>query len=311
MESLALDTEEQFTQFQKILAYDDNIVTLNPKTFLSAVEHSKGSSIMVRVDLLKAMENFNPRIDTPKLAAHIRSIATSIREEGFMEDKPLAGIASLDGKTPRILVTDGHCRLKALHIAIAEGAEISLVPVVLKDRTTTQEDLLFAMVRSNDDTRKFTPLELSIILKRLYRYKFSEKAIAARMGISEEYVTQLLTIAGAPATIREMIAQGEVPIAVALQSIRTHGVQAGSVLQEAVTQAKAKGQSKITRKDLPQQVYKKKLTKNAPVMVAIIQQVYSNQAFAALPPELQGLINKVVAELAQAKATPAPDEATV
>lgn len=303
METLeALDTEQQCIQFQTLVGHDSNIVALNPKALLATLDHTKGPSIMVRVEHLHVMENFNPRVRTPALIAHIRRIADSIKEEGFLEDEALTGIATYEGKTPCIKVTDGHCRLAALKLAIAEGADIKLVPVVLKDRSTTSDDLHFAMVRCNNGGMRFTPLELAIILKRLHRNNWSEKALAERMGFSEEYVVQLLTIADAPDTIREMIAQGEVPLAVALQSIRTYGAQAQTVLQEVVTNAKAKGQSKITRKDLPQQVYKKTLNKATSDMVKIVQQVHTHQAFAALPEDLQELISKVVTQLAQAAA---------
>jgi len=300
--------EEQAAHIQKLVNFDKEISTINPKTLLESIEHVKGGLIRIGIDHLRVMPDFNVRIRDAAYYEHIQSLKQSILEEGFYEDKPLAGVASYEGKEPVIFVTDGDCRLQAVKLAIAEGAPIQSVPVVLKDRTTTIEDLTIALVRSNGGKR-FTPLELSVVARRLQKFAWTEKTIAAKLGFSEEYVKQLLTASGAPVVIRQMIAEGEVPLAVAVQSIRTHGPEeAKQVLQTAVAQAKERGETKITRKDLPEQIYKKTITKNAPKLVGIIEKIHAEPLFKQLPEELKLEISEFLASMAVAKAAGAKQD---
>jgi ParB family chromosome partitioning protein len=298
MTHTTMTPEQQLDHAQALIGFSAEISTINPKVLLETVEHTKGELIKIGVEHLSVMPNFNVRLKDQSYFEHIDNLKRSILEEGFYPDKPLAGIAVYQGNTPTIYITDGDCRLQALKLAIQERPDIpALVPVVLKDRTTTMEDLTVAMVRSNDG-RRFTPLELSIVAKRLQKYGWAERMIATRMGISYEYVTQLLMASGAPAAIRQMIEVGEVPLAVAVQSMRAHGQEAAKeVLQTAVTQAKERGETKITKKDLPEQIQKKAYIKTAPKMVGIIQKICANEAFQSFPIELREEIAAILAEV--------------
>lgn len=297
--------EEQAAQIQKLVDFNQEISTINPRTLLESIEHTKGGLIRIGLEHLRVMPDFNVRIRDAAYFEHIQTLKQSILEEGFYEDKPLAGVASFEGKNPVIFITDGDCRLQAVKLAIEEGAPIQTVPVVLKDRTTTIEDLTVALVRSNGGKR-FTPLELSVVVRRLQKHGWVEKAIADKLGFSEEYVKQLLTASGAPVVIRKMIAEGAVPLAVAVQSIRTHGAEeAKQVLQTAVAQAKERGEKGITRKNLPDQIYKKAITKNAPRLVGIIERIHAEPLFNQLPEALKVEISDFLASMAVAKASEA------
>lgn len=300
-----LSHQAQFDQTQALLAFEQDISTVNQKTALTSIAHVKGSAINVDIDKLHFQEDFNPRIKDADHYAHIRTIADSIKSEGFYADKPLAGIVGFVGKRAVIFITDGRCRLEATHLAISEGAPIDDLPVVLKDRTTTREDLTVALVRSNSG-KKFKPLELAVIVKRLFKFGWPAQMIADRLGFTPEYVNQLLTIAGAPSTIRQMIQDGEVPAAVAIQTLRTHGDEAATVLVQAVKAAKSNGQSGITRKHLPEQIRKKAITKAAPSMMTIIERVKTDATFQNLPTDLQDLIDKIIQMVAATTSAAAP-----
>ena len=302
-----LDEQAQFDQAQALLAFEQEISTVNQKTALTSIAHTKGAAINVDLDKLLFQEDFNPRIKDADHYAHIRAIADSIKIEGFYADKPLAGILGFKDKKAVIFITDGRCRLEATHLAISEGAEIYDLPVVLKDRTTTREDLTVALVRSNSG-KKFKPLELAVIVKRLFKFGWSAQMIADRLGFTPEYVNQLLTIAGAPSMIRQMIQDGEVPAAVAIQTLRAHGDDAATVLVAAVKIAKSNGQSGITRKHLPEQIRKKAITKAAPGMMTIIERVKTDASFQNLPNDLQELIDKIIHMVASSTAETTADE---
>lgn len=278
--------EQQVEHAQTLLTFSGEITTANPKAVLSCTEHTKGEVIHIDPNQIEVMDGFNPRIRDAGFTAHIRSLADSIKEEGFYPSHPLAGIAGLKGKNPVIYLTDGHCRLEATKLAIAEGAPIKSVPMILTDRSTTMEDLTVMFARGNQGKR-LTPLELAVVVKRLSKFNWSSRLIASKLGFSEEYVSQLLQIAGAPSSIRQMIADGEVPAAVAISAIKTHGAEASQVLTTAVATAKSNGRSGITKKNLPDQVFKRSLTKAAPDLLATVRQFSTHEAFEAFPADMR------------------------
>lgn len=290
----------QVEAVQRMLAFKQEVTQVNPKALLTALTHKKGNAILVGMERLRVMPDFNPRIDTPALAAHIRSIADSMKEVGFKESKPLSCISGFEGKRSVIYITDGHCRFEAAKIAIQEGAHIEWIPIVLEDRTTTIEDLTVSLVRSNSG-KPLTVLEMAVVVKRLHNFRWSTRTIAQSIGVTEAYVNMLLTVSGAPSEIRRMIQEGEVTAGVALESMRTHGAQATEVLTQAVAQAKENGKSKVTRSALPEQVYRKALTRQAPAMVEVVRRVTQHQAFEGLPDDLRHDIQKILGELDQAK----------
>lgn len=288
--------EQQLEQARTLLQFEGEITTANSKAVLAITPHAKGEVIRIEPSRIVVMEGFNPRIRDAGFSAHIRSIAESIKEEGFYPSKPLAGIAGMRGKDPVIYLTDGHCRLEATMLAIQEGAPIRTVPIILSDRATTMEDLTVQFARGNEGKR-LTPLELAVVVKRLTKFSWSPKLIATKLGFSEEYVNQLLQIAGAPMAIRNMIAEGAVPAAVAVAAIKTHGAEATQVLNSAVEKAKATGKTGITRKHLPEQQFKKAMVKIAPDLVATAREITAHPGFEQFPPEIQNKLKALLSTL--------------
>lgn len=303
-----LSTNEQIEQVNRLLDFTGEINTVPSKTLMTVLTHTKGEQINLDPKHLRVMPDFNPRIKDQAYFDHIRALADSIKENGFYQDKPLAGISGYEGKRSVIYVTDGNCRFEALKIAIKEGAPIQWVPVVLKDRTTTMEDLSVALVKSNEG-RRFSPLELSIVAKRLFKFGWNGKKIAQKLGFTEDYVSKLLTLSGAPHEIRRMIESGYVSAGVALESMRQHGAEATNVLKGAMDSAKADGNSGVTRKYLPLQVFKKTLTKAAPEMATAIERIQQHAVFSRLPADLQETVNKIIAEVNAAKSNLPKDDA--
>lgn len=303
----AFDTTQQLDQVTQLLAFAGEINTVPTKALMTVLNHIKGEQINLDPKHLRTMQDFNPRIKDQAYFDHIRQLADSIKDNGYFQDKPLAGISGYEGKRSVVYITDGNCRHEALKLAMSEGAPIQWVPVVLKDRTTTMEDLTVALVKSNEGKR-FTPLELSIVAKRLFKFGWTPKTIAQKLGFTEAYVSNLLTLAGAPHEIRKMIESGHVSAGVALESMRQHGHDATSVLQDAMASAKADGNTGVTRKYLPMQVFKKTLTKAAPEMASAIVRIQQHPAFVALPADLRETVNKLVAEVEAAKSALPKDD---
>lgn len=307
-------TEDQVQeQVQGMLAFDREI-ELAPLKALGTVlagGHRNDNQVMVDFKRLRVMPGFNPRIRDARHRAHVRKLADSMKANGFYADKPLAVISGFEGAGSKrrvvLFVVEGGCRFEGLDLAISEGAPIQQVPCAIKPRSTSMEDLNIGLVKGNNSL-PFRPLELAIIVARHEKMGRNIQQIAHDFGYTETYVTQLQALARAPSAIRALIESGQVPAAVAMESIRNHGTHATEVLNDALDKAKASGSKRITRRDLPVQVYKRTLTKAAPTMVKAMSQIKAHAAFTQLPVELQVTINELIDQITAAKAALPPSD---
>lgn len=192
--------------------------------------------------------DFNVRIKDDAYQTRVRSIADSIKVNGFYKDKPLAGYAALDPSGFEIIIlTDGHTRLDAVDLAVSEGVEIKDIPMVTKPRGTSMEDLTVALVTGNSG-EKLTPFEMATVCKRLVGYGMEVKDIATRLGYGKAYIEGLLDLLAAPKAVRDLVATGKVSATLAVETIKTHGKEAGNVLSAGVEAATASGKGKVTKK---------------------------------------------------------------
>ncbi len=300
--------ESKLAQFEQLAQFDNQLkFAPNKAKFFRELVAAKGTQHMVSIDDIRVMEGFNPRIKDEGYYQHIRSIANSILSEGFYPDKPLTAVPSYEGKRCIALITDGACRLAGALLAISEGAPLEHLPIVFKDESTTQDDLIVALVKSNEGKR-FTPLELSVVVKRLFKFGHSISKIAKRLGITTEYVSQLLSLAGAPEEIRKMLEGGTISAGLALQTMRKHGNEAAEVLQDVVQKAQQGGKRTVTTKDMPDHVDRKILVKSAPVMKTAFESIRTHQDYASVPESIRKMVEDVLIGMEEAK-TKALDKA--
>lgn len=308
--SAEISTQDQFDQAIGLLEFSQEIIAQVPeKTLFTVLTHTKNNNCpMVDPKHLHAHPGFNPRIKNADYYAHIRRLADSIKANGFYLDKPFAVVTGKKNGRNVLYVTEGGCRLEALKIALEEGAPIDWVPAAIKPRSTSMEDLTVALVKGNEG-KPFSPLELAINVARLDRFGWSVERIARELSYTETYVTQLLTLASAPASIRALIETGEVPAAVAMETLRQHGEDAKEVLDKALDAVKSKGGHGITRKHLPAQVYKRTVQKTAPALIDAVSEMRQHEAFKQFPRDLQERVLEMMSTIDQARAElPATDK---
>lgn len=207
---------------------------------------------MVPRDKIRVIDGFNIRNPSdPEYKAHVRSLATSIKTNGYMHDKPLAGYVAKDPETDEnvIYLTDGHSRLLGVDLANKEGAEITSLPMVVKPKGTSMEDLTVALHTSNSG-KPLTPYELGTLFKRMVGFGRTEKEIATRFGVSKKYVDDLLLLVGANKDVQDLVMSGKVAATLAIETLKVDGAKAGKKLTKAVEKAEAQGKKKITAKAL-------------------------------------------------------------
>lgn len=221
----------------------------NMKAAGAAAGASKSDLYMVPIDHIRVLEGFNVRTRNADLAAHIAWIGESILANGYDRTKPLAGYVAREGDDNFIYITDGHNRLEGVAYANERGAELKLLPVLMKPAGTQIEDLTVALVTSNSG-KPLTPIEKAAVCKRLIGYGMDEDTIAKRLGFTKNYIAELLALIAAPRAVRKLVESGEVSAANARTAMRQHGDKAAEVLAAGVEQAKSEGRAKVTNRVL-------------------------------------------------------------
>jgi ParB-like chromosome segregation protein Spo0J len=111
------------------------------------------------------------------------------------------------------------------------------------------EDLLISTVTGNEG-EPLTPIEKAGVIRDLQGCNMELDVIAKRLGYTLLHVKNLLSILEAPREVREMVQEGKVSAAVAVQTVKEHGKNAGTILRSGLEVAQSKGKDKVTPKHL-------------------------------------------------------------
>lgn len=204
---------------------------------------------MMPLATLRKREGFNVRVDNDEHKARVREIADSIKVNGYYSDKPLSVMVIREDGVDYGYITDGHTRFDGAMLAVSEGAEMELVPVVPSPAGTTLEDITIGLVTKNSG-RPLQPFEVGIVCKRLIDMGLEDKEIANRIGLGLGYVRNLLSLVGAPKAIRDLVTSGQVSASLAVETMHKEGAGAVKVLKDAGAVAKELGKSKVTKKSV-------------------------------------------------------------
>lgn len=220
--------------------------------------------------------DWNVRAQTEELIAHIEQLALSISEVGvqqaitvYMEDDV-------------IYLSDGHCRLAAVKLAMERGAEIKSIPCRVEERYANDADRVLAMIVKNSG-KPLTPLEKASVAKRLVAFGWSEDEIAKKTGISKQYVGQLLQMESMPETLKGMVKKGVISASVALGAQKEYGEEAVEKIAAAVAQQPGETKKKrVTKKALEDR--KPQIKKELKALEVIRKQagLYSEEDFGRI-----------------------------
>jgi ParB family transcriptional regulator, chromosome partitioning protein len=231
----------------------DHEVELQAGVVKAAIKESgakSGEMLMVPIAAIQVIDGFNVRITgTKEWTAGIEDLTNSIIQEGFYRDKPLTVYVGKDDEGANTFwLTDGHRRFEALTQAIARGADIQTVPVIVKPAGTSLEDLTVAMAKTGEPLQ---PYEMAILCKRMVSYGREPDEIAKRLGITRRYVDDLLYLIGAPAKIRNLVVDGKLSATLAIKQLRSNPKTAVKTLTATAEKSAKDGKARITNRDLP------------------------------------------------------------
>ena len=214
--------------------------------------HAKGRRDLMMIDPrdIKCEDGLNPRdFGAADNSEHVAFLKSSIRRDGVKV--PL----TVRLKGDEVWLVDGESRLRAVLELVAEGESL-LVPCQAEERHTSESQRVIDLVTRNTGKR-FTPLELGHICKRLIDYGWAQQKIAEDLGCSPGYVSHCLSLLTMPEAVKDMVRAGEVSAATALGVIRQDGEEAGAeLLKEARADVVAEARADVVAEAQPEIEFK-------------------------------------------------------
>lgn len=220
---------------------------MTAKTFNQLREEGtvkRADAMKVKLEDLHEEPGFNLRIEGEDLELSILDLAKFISEGGqvpALEVRPReeGGVWVVDGHRRRraYLSLDGRNLLQR-----DKHGEfwVNVVPFTGNDVDRV------ARVITSQEGRKLFDLEVADGCKRLSDMGLTADQIAKAISKTRQRVDQLLILANADTSVKELVATGAVSGAVATDVVRKHGDKAGEVLTEELDKAKAQGKAKVT-----------------------------------------------------------------
>lgn len=262
--------------------------------------------------VLEIIPGFNIRVRTRAFEEGIRTLAQSMLEEGFYQDKPLTGYAVKVGGVNRVVITDGHRRLLAVRLAISMGAQIDTVPVVLHPKGDNPTDATVRLMTTATAV-PLTLYERSVGIKRLSSFGLEPAEISRRLSMRLKDVNELLEFAALPDSLKQMVAAETVSFHHALTVYRANGNKAVALIADAAQKVAASapaGRSlRVRPQHMPGAARDKAIKKHSSQLYATLEQVTADPAFANLSDPVRLAIAAMIDKVrdAEQKATAPAD----
>lgn len=319
VDAVAKMGQAELAELERLEANFDKVLEAAPSIKGAMKVHGFGSKDLWMCDpkSLKIIAGFNPRVFTARYQRRIEEYAQSMLANGWFPNSVLSGYTAVEDGEIVIYITAGHTRLLALDLANKIAAERGLplileVPVTVKTKGVSMDDLQVALIRENVD-QTLTPYEHGIVIQRLVNAGYDDAEIERRTGVSRPWMTKLLKLMAAPNRLKMLVAHEFITATLAIDLIEEYKGDALKVIEESMAQKAMKTQAPegekvaITKRDViasPEQRTAKVVKKFAPTMHKTLSTVFHDPGVSKLRPETQAMLLELMEELkaAQAKA---------
>ncbi len=221
------------------------ITTAKEQTLTAAKSTQKESYLMVSPAEIIADEIINPRFDY----GDIVELMNSITENGIKN--PLKGYMR-DGK---VVLKDGHRRMRAIKMALENNIKIDSVPVILEQQKMNDEERTLEFIIYNDG-KPLTMLEQSEVIKRLLNFGWKVTDIVKKTGKARGYIENLILLTKASMKVQEYLKQEKVSahaVIQIMQATKADAEQTDKEVEAAIKKAKESGKEKATPKHVETQ----------------------------------------------------------
>lgn len=200
----------------------------------------KDNYLMVSPTLIVADENVNPRFEY----GDIEELMNSILENGIRN--PLKGYKVGD----KIVLKDGHRRMRAVNLAIEKGNKIERVPVILEQSALNDEERTLEFLIYNDG-KPLTMLEQSEVIKRLLNFGWKVTDVVRKTGKARGYIENLISLTKTSMKVQNYIKEGKISahaVIQIMQAVKGDLDKTNSEVETAIKKAKDSGKDKATPK---------------------------------------------------------------
>lgn len=194
--------------------------------------------------VMLAPSSILPNSENPRIKyVEIEELMKSILENGLKD--PLTGYYKGD----KVILKDGHRRMKAIQMALDSGNQIARVPVIIVSAPTKEQETLDYMI--HNDGKPLTMLEQSEVIKRLLNFGWKVTDIVKKTGKARGYIENLIILTKLPMKIYNLILEDKISAHAVIQILAAvKGDEAALIeaVEEAIKAAKEAGKSKATPK---------------------------------------------------------------
>lgn len=193
------------------------------------------------------IDNFNVRRDFA-----IDELKEQIKLQGVLNPITVVPFKDENGDEKYRLV-DGERRLRATLAAISEGADIKRIKAIFLPRNTKEEDLLIEQMMRNEG-KNFTEYEQALMFQRFRdKFGYTQTEIASKFGKSATFVGRCLSLLELAPEIQDKLESGEISTGAVRQIVELNKddeTAQVTAVQDAIDDAKSKGKSTATSKNI-------------------------------------------------------------
>jgi len=167
-------------------------------------ENAKRLGDVVQIPLSKIVERegFNVRVEMGDIEGLSQSLENNGQQEAGKVDVLQDGTFAL---------VEGHRRYRAwLEVWKRTGDEPYFMAVVNSTKTT-EADRLFQMF-TTQDSKALEPYEVAELIKRLTNFGYQQSEIAAKIGKTPAYISQMLSFASESPVVKNAVKNGHTTI---------------------------------------------------------------------------------------------------
>ena len=185
-----------------------------------------------------------PNSENPRIKYRdIEELMNSILENGVKD--PLTGYYKGD----KVILKDGHRRMKAIQMALDKGNQIARVPVIIVEAPSKEQETLDYILHNDGDPLNM--LEQSEVVKRLMNFGWKPADISRRTGKKPGYIANLIILTKVPMKIYNLIVEDKISAHAVIQIVAALKGDEKAIIEaveEAIKAAGEAGKSKATPK---------------------------------------------------------------
>jgi hypothetical protein len=176
---------------------------------------SRGDGFSIHPSMLVEQPGFNPRdYGDQEVIDHIEALKQSYIAARYV---PPLIVSVIDGD---VVVREGHCRRRAVLLAIDEGHDIKRVRVEEHKGGDVEQT---SLILTSNDGLKLKPLQRASVYARLQAYGLNDTEIAKSVGCTGTQVARYLTMLKMPEDMKRMVNEGKISASYALDLYSTEG----------------------------------------------------------------------------------------